>query len=508
MKQISPTKQSGLTSQAVAVLVAAFGAAFMAAISLNILFPAPAPFIGQHLYDLYAQALIGGHFDLPARELRYEGHFTPDGTGYLYYGLGPILTRLPFLPFVDLPTGWISALSIWFWAAIGNAAFHRAFWLGLVKGVDGEENVSIGASALLAVAAWFGTPGLLLVGGGAVFYEPISMAYAMSGGFVLVIAMVAYGKIALELAIVPLAILAGITVHARPHLAVGYYVAVCLIALTLVWRGGMTRWKAPAVAMIVLALFGAGLLLSNALRFGNGVTMHGSFTNGDVQYASIFWGQESKDGPRARAFTEHGQFNAYRVLPNVLVYYLSPPSDLGMEPAVEALDRLNRELIAPSDSVNIYQPKVGALFLWPVWMLLMVIGLGRKAFWRMPAAAGFVGAAIGSLFILSYLSVTLRYLAELWAMIALPAIFGIEAVSKRIRENAKAAAVWRPVLAGCLVIGLFVTLQKTVHSHIMNLDPGGVWTEDFCLGLTAKKGFSPERGREICGLDPVRGASL
>jgi hypothetical protein len=100
------------------VIIAMLGAVFMVAISANLILAHPDPYIGAHLYDLYAKALGEGRFNLLARELRYESHFAPDGTSYLYYGLGSVLTRLPFLPFVDMPTTWISALSIWFYSAM------------------------------------------------------------------------------------------------------------------------------------------------------------------------------------------------------------------------------------------------------------------------------------------------------------------------------------------------------------------------------------------------------
>lgn len=45
-----------------------------------------------------------------------------------------------------------------------------------------------------------------------------------------------------------------------------------------------------------------------------------------------------------------------------------------------------------------------------------------------------------------------------------------------------------------------MTLHKTMHNKLMSLDPGSDWTPGFCLDLTAKKGFSPQRGREICGI--------
>ena len=51
------------------------------------------PLFGANIYDRYYLAMLEGRFDLPATVLRYEGHYAPDGTGYLYHGVAPLLTR-------------------------------------------------------------------------------------------------------------------------------------------------------------------------------------------------------------------------------------------------------------------------------------------------------------------------------------------------------------------------------------------------------------------------------
>lgn len=489
----------GVTASALQVAIALAGAATMAAIAAGLVLAPPHPYIGAHLYDLYARALIDGRFDLPAMDLRYEGHFAPDGKGYLYHGLAPLLTRLPFLPFVEMPTLWISSASIWFWAVIGNVAFHRVFFLALARGAGGAANIGRLPAAALAAAVWFGSPGFLLVGSGAVFFEPISLAYALGGIFVLLVAKVAWGELALERALVPLAIAAGLTLHARPHLAVGYYAAVCLLLLALIRVRSVQAWKRPALALGILVCSGLVLLGSNALRFGNASAVHGSFSKAEVQYASIFWGLEHEDSPRARAFREHGQFNVTRVLPNALIYIASPPSGMGLDAAIDSLERWHARSIAETDFVTINEPKVGTLFLWPAWMLLMGLGLARRTLWRMPVLAGLAGVAVGSLLMLSYPTIALRYHVDLWPMIALPAVFGLERLASRLVRKGKSSGVWRSVLLVLLGVGFVATVQKTLHSRIMNVDSGAGWTTASCLALTENKGFEPARQSEICG---------
>jgi hypothetical protein len=488
-------------AQTVALAIALAGATLMAAIASGAIYPIPHPFIGAHLYDIYAQALfVEGHWNLPMRDLKLEGHFTPDGNGYLYYGLTPLLTRLLFLPFVDLPTPWISSFSMWFWAVLGNAAYHRAFWLALSHGAGGANRINGWASALLACAIWFAAPGLVMSATGAVFDEPVIAAYALTAGVVLLIAMVSFGRIDLSRAIVPMAVLAGLTVHARPHLAVGLYIAVSLMAAWLVLRE-RKRWKSAFVAMALLGTFGSALLASNYVRFGNPMTMHGGFAHEKVQYASIFWGTESREAPRAVAFTKYGQFNASRILPNAMVYVATPPSNMGYDNAVASLEAFHQSLLRKGDAITYAQPRVGTLFLWPGWMLLMIVGLSQRDSWRMPAAAGMAGVIVSSLFMLGYMTITLRYHVDLWSVIALPALFGLAAVARRSVADPREARNWRSVLLVLATVGLFVTLNKTAHTRSVFLDAEGLLSREFCMKLAAGKQFSPARQAEIC--DPV-----
>src|SRR5690606_7533713 len=128
--------------------------------------------------------------------------------------------------------------------------------------------------------------------------------------FLLLLAMTVFRSLPVARALLPLAVLAGLTLHARPHLAVGYYAGVCLLALWVTVRGDPGARARAAGAMVVLALFGGILLASNALRFKDVAVMHGTFGDSDVQYGMVYWGAEPADGWRARGFREHGQFNA------------------------------------------------------------------------------------------------------------------------------------------------------------------------------------------------------
>ncbi len=485
----------------IALFVALMGAAFTFAIAMNLLVSVPYYYIGQPLYDVYAQSIVNGHFDVPARYLKREGHMAADGTGYLYYGLAPVLTRLPFLPFVDVPTKWIPPFSIWFWSVLGSAAWHRAFWLALVRGSGGVNCVGVGTSMVLALAVWFGTPGVILVGSYPVFNEPIAAAYALGGGFALFFAMAAFGKLKIEKALIGMAVMAGLTVHARPHLAVGMYVTIGLIALWLVFKGGWPRWRAAGTAMIILGLFGAALLAMNQIRFGDFKQTHGSLTHGAVEYSSIYWGIEDPNGRRARTYTQEGPFNVERFVPNAMLYFFAPPNSLGMDRIVDAMHRQHVRMMAPKDPLTMASSTSGLVFMWPLWCLLAIIGLRQRELWRMPNAPLLAAAVIGPFAMLCYLTVMLRYHIDLWPLLGLPALFGVAGLAHTLSEKPERRKVWALILIALALVTIFVCLHKMLNSRVQMTDVGEAWSAEYCLELTAKKGFDLARSREICSLD-------
>ena len=485
----------------ISLFVALLGAVFTLAIAMNLLVPVPYFYIGQPLYDVYAQSMLNGHLDLPARLLKMEGHMTTDGTGYLYYGLTPLLTRIPFLPFVDLPTMWIPAFSIGFWAVLGNAAYHRAFWLALAKGSGGADKVGTATAMLLGFAMWLGVPGTVIVGATPVFGEPLAAAYALGGGFVLLVAMVAFGSLKVERALIGMAVLAGLTVHARPHIAAGMYASIGLIALWLLFKGGWPRWRAVGIAMAVMGLFGAGLLAMNQIRFGDFKQSHGSLTDGPVEYSSVYWGLEDKNGTRARTYTVEGPFNVERFIPNAMIYFFAPPSDMGVNSVIESMRGLHDRMMAPKEPLTIADPSSGLIFMWPLWCLLAVIGLRQRELWRMPVAPAIAASVIGPFAMICYLTITIRYHADLWLLLSLPAVFGVFGLARMLSEKPERWKSWAPVLTVLVAVTCIVSTHAMLYHRTITIDHGRPWSAEFCMKLAKNKGFDLARSREICSLD-------
>src|SRR5690606_7747451 len=108
---------------------------------------------------------------------------------------GPILTRLPFIAFVDFPTLWVAPLSIWLWSVAGNICVHRTFIFALARADFGEQGVPGTVRSVLALAVWFGAPGIVLTANSSLFHEPVAVAYALGAAIVLLLVKLSFGAI-------------------------------------------------------------------------------------------------------------------------------------------------------------------------------------------------------------------------------------------------------------------------------------------------------------------------
>ena len=483
------------------LIIALFGAGLTLMLTLNLWLPHDGIYMGTRLYDLYFAALMDARFDLPLRELRLEGHYAPDGTGYLYHGLGPLITRLPFAPFVDFPTGWIAPLSIWLWSMAGNVCCHRAFALAISAAPIDQEKTRGAARILVALLVWMSGPAWILASNGSFYNEPISMAYATGSAIILLLARCAFGKADIARALVPLAVLAGLTLHARPHLAVGYYAGICIIAFFVAWRGSARARLGAGLAIAVLGMFGALLLVSNALRFQSPGMMHGGFDSGDVQYGWAYLGGETADSDRAKGFSRYGQFNTGRILPSAMMYGITPPPVGPFKQLRKDMEDVFRGLSPAARFMRVEDPQIGTLLLWPLLTMLMLLGLAQRSLWRMPQGAGMLAVLTGSLLLLSYGTITLRYHVDLWPLLMLPAIFGVAPMARYFSgPHGRTKALARILLMFAVVLGVSMSMLAAIGHGNNFVEDRGIWTREFCLQLIADKGFSEARQEEMCAV--------
>ena len=171
-------------SAAAGLLCALLGTLCYAGLSFGVLFPAEYPHFGSDIYNAYYYRLRDGGFDLPARLLRYEGHYTADGTGLLYHGVAPLLTRVLLAPFVALNQFPTAAFSIWLWSVVGTGFYHlAAFQVSRKFSADVEGAAPLLWSVVLGLGIWFSGPGLFLSANTSLFHDPVSITYAATGLF-------------------------------------------------------------------------------------------------------------------------------------------------------------------------------------------------------------------------------------------------------------------------------------------------------------------------------------
>jgi hypothetical protein len=466
------------------------------------LIPATAEYFGAEIYDLYFLALLEGRLDLPARVLRYEGHYSPDGQGFLYHGIAPLLTRIPTHWMVDLRHTSLAGPSIWFWAVTGTALWHAAMSLVLASSFTGQATVHSALQGTVGVAIWFGSPGLLIVSNHSLYHEPIAVAYAMSAGVAFLLTRVVFFAMSPGRALIIMAILAGVTVHARPNVAVGLYLVVVGLAAHCLLREPRRSLPAVSLAMLLLAGFGALLLALNVARFDGALTTHGSFEPASVQYGTIFWGLENPDWPRAAAWAEHGFFNFRRILPNLFIYSFDfPGSDL--------VPRLFRAWTADLGFIAVDGPRRGMIFLWPIWIMLAVLGLAalglKSPQSRRPLALiGAAGFLVAFLLTLSYAQVSFRFKADLWGFVGLLSVFGLARFGqwRGLSSPNKQKVIWGSMLT-VVLIGVAITSITPYHysqHFLISQSFYAPWSKEMCAEMAAAKGFDPVRVEELCRL--------
>ena len=459
------------------------------------------PLFGTDIYDRYYLSLLDGRFDLPATVLRYEGHYAPDGTGYLYHGVAPLLTRFVFGWLVPLDRVSLAPFSVWFWACLGSLFYHKLFHdLTIRFRPQGAANRYW--PLLLAALVWVATPGLLIAVNPALFHEPIAVGYAASAGLLYAFARWRFLGGSWVVAIIAMAAWAALSLHARPNLAIGLYAATMLMCLGMLLEHRRQALFSIVMALSILGASGLGYLALNKLKFGSVGATHGSFSESGVQYGPVFWGLEDEDSERARAFARHGKFNIRRVPSNLAVYALDPPPAFGETP-IRMMNALHEKAMASGlGFIRIENPRIGFVYLWLPWLVMIVVAIGMRRFWQgmisvIPVLAG---TAISAALTLSYATIALRYRFDLWPFIAALAVMACPVIVPRL-------AAWladgrRIVAILVLVFSINMSLVTAVsYSQSFREEPSGFfapWSIETCRERAMAKGLPAERIDAVC----------
>ena len=501
MSDVAQTGQgAGLRPEMVSVAVAILGAAALALLAIHAL-GAPVAHFGMDIYDQTWLALREGRLDLPARVLRLEGHYTPDGTGYSYHGVAPLITRMLFDPVMSIGAQSLAPLSIWLWTVIGTGFWQGVIWQASAPARAAQPERAAILAGILGASVWIAGPAVLLVANHALYHEPIALAYAMAAIFSWLWIRAERSGHGLAGVLVLLALCAAVALHARPNVAVGLYAATGFAGLRALWQVGARALLPGVLAAAILGAGGAGYLALNAAKFGNAAETHGSFEAGDVQYGTVYWGYEPEDGVRSAAFVEHGRFNAVRILPNAVLYYLGPPQLL----LVDLYDdvrtwhhEVTRDVLG---FIRVEGPGGGVLGLWTLWAWLAVLGAVALRHEARPYWGLLAGLGASSLLTLSYGTVTLRYQVDLFPLVMVLAAVGLLYLAPRLTRP-RDAARWPILFLMLTIIGGSVSLRTADAYGLFfrqHADSAfAEWTDETCREKAAERGFDPGRIEEIC----------
>ncbi len=403
------------------------GALLYAAVAAFTLLRTEVPYVGALVYNHYALSLLEGRLDVPLQIIGLEGHYASDGRAFVYHGLGPVLTRLVALPFVDLTQTSLARASIWLFATIGSAAFYA-----LARRIAGAWMATWG-HLVLWILVWMTGPGLVLSLNGSFYHEPIALAFACSGVFLLLFWRLWESDFRSAGLVLLLAAVAALAVHARPHVALGLYMAFAVTGTIFLSRRRLAALPVLGAAGAVLFLSGLLYMQLNALRFGSLLTVDGSTrAEEEVIYGFLYWGVEQADSIRFVTSAEEGRFHPKRILSNVFSYVLAPNVA-----AAEA----GQSVLLADGYVRLERPMIPLALIWTLWLVLALRGVAGGGLPRTPFRVMLLATFPAALLILSYPTVTMRYRVELWPVLFVLAVSGAAALARtglddRLRRRA------------------------------------------------------------------------
>lgn len=492
----------------IACLCALAGAVLYALLAFRVIYPLDYPYFGVDLYNAYFYRLLEGRFDLPLRMLRFEGHYTSDGTGMLYHGMAPLLTRVVLHPFVALNEFPTAAFSVWLWSVVGTGIYHLTIVQVMRKYAGSIMIGSTGImwTVLVALAVWICAPGLLMSNNLVLYHEPLSIAYAAMAIAVFLMMRCALFGMSFRRAMIPAAILAGVLLHSRPHMAVGLYAGVVVLIALSLWRDHRRPIITALCSLAILGIFGVSLLQLNAMRFGSATELHGTFdaeAEDAVLYGLVFFGTDYAETGRGVVFREHGRFHPWRFVPNLFVYTLDHP--VAAETIAEVHLNVTENI---SGRGFIERPRFGMFFIWTPWVILMIVGLvmARPRFSGSVAALPvLVTTGVAAALMLSYPTVAFRYRFDLWPFLITLCLLSFPGLMQRFGQDALQNRRVLYLSGMTLFTGIIISAPiLEIYAKGYQEAPGRTyraWDAAECAEMISKRDFSPAQVARLC-VDP------
>ncbi|MET4805260.1 hypothetical protein [Limibacillus sp. MBR-115] len=508
----SPGIKSGarLLDRIIAVTIGVFAAFYYLWLMDGWGFPGPISHMGDFAYNYLFLSLLDGHLYVPVRTIGHEGHYDAEGRAFMYHGIAPLVVRLLAYPFVDLKSTPLGSYTVGSMAILGSATYSY-ITIRLLESVSNlSSSLRLTLTAMLSLSVWFVGGGLIVATNSSIYQEPISIAYAMMALFIAVIFRADLSLKGLRPhTLIVLSLIAGVTLHARPHLAIGMYATLVLVVINHLYQhyvlaGGLKKAVAAdnrsqvartiGPALLVLSCFGFLLLFLNAARFGNAFASQGGST-GDSIYGVIYWHVEDIAEFSMAPFEEMGTFNLRRALPNFVEYF-------GGEAFISVTEILGE--LFKSGYIMKESPSFGIIGLWITWSAVILCPTYSRRSHLSGTKQQFfalLAAGIGAVLLLSFPAVSFRYRVDLWpvffvlAAIRLPGIIEWLSAQKEKRR--------RIVLALCCLFTLYgVALNFQISGKYSELwlPDDSLWSAEKCVLKARSMDFSSEKIARTCRL--------
>jgi len=432
-------------------------------------------------YNALALSIMNGTLDVPYEAIGRESYYYNDKV-YFYYGYFPVLLRFILAPFVDLNTVNLARISVWLMTTIGAASLQYAliFYSRPKNSTLPWDLISKIKLILMSFIIWFGSAHFLIVQKGVLVHEPYAAMLMLSSLFlVLVYRDVFWDFKSRQYQLVLYALLAALCVHTRQTVALSLYSGVIiLIVLKTIdtIRANKINDQKNFIKiffyefinnaykpLLILFLGGALLLVLNYLRFDDLFAM----TKGE--YGFNRFGEEVSPRACGSYITGAGRFEVGRIIPNLFYYAIG-----GNNIHARFIDYLGLGY------VRIAFHDIRFIFLWSS-LLIAFLFVSWKLIRNLIYARSIevivtfcflVALTISLLLILSYTTITVRYMADLW----LPIGFTFLIFSKKwlFENKSHTNYLWYLMLISIIVNIAYSTHVYTDYKrwHLKSGSPG------------------------------------
>ena len=440
-----------------------------------------------NFYDIQAHSLLDLHWNVPAKQVAFEG-FLIDGKTYLYFGPVPALLRLPIVAITDSLDGRLTQVSMLAAFAVALLFVTRLSWRirSLVRGdapVSRLELWAVGGYVFLIAT---GSVMFFLAGRAFVYHETelwgAALTLAAYDAILAVLLEPSRRWIILAGLWTTAAFLTRATVGAGPLVAIGIVIAV--LVLRRVWPrrlGGLARWFAApgelgsarlfwwlvAAAAVPVVLYA----YVNYSRFGSffGLPL-------DHQVYSQF------NPARRRALADNGgSLFGVKFLPTQVVQLLRPDG-LRLDSLFPwvVFPRPAKVLFGVTFDTRDWASSIPATM--PAFTMLAaggVVTLVRRA-GAAAVRAPLLGAVAGGLATLTIAFVANRYMSDLLPAIALASLVGFHVLIGALRRAPRPR--WSRIVAAVVVVLAVVSL----------------WV-NFALAISYQRALFPQAASERSG---------